>query len=144
MNNAPPPHMRASKSAVSATSVDKRQASQRGNSMKLLLVATVAFALAGQAAAARPQLQRLTWAKAVAYWTAQGKAHGVTVVCTPWGQATGENPYQCRFGTAHRVRVYGQVTKCLLVLMPDWTPNGRIANCTPGWVKTLPVPWTVG
>lgn len=103
-------------------------------------------------------IQRLTYAKAVAYWKAQGKQHGMTVACLPWTAKWVSSDYGCTFGTVNRVDVVAQSkTRCELVVgvyekthsvrggnaLTGSLGNVRVPMCKRGWQANLPSPWNL-
>ncbi len=116
--------------------------------MRLLapLVAALVFA---SAASAAPPVPRLVYTKAVAYVTAQAKAHHMKVTCDPYTADGLTGRWACTFGAKYQLRMRGG-QDCQLqadlyvgpafVLYTAAQPT-TITLCHPGWQKTLPTPW---
>lgn len=118
----------------------------------LTLIVTAALALASTATAA-PPVPRIAYGKAVAYLTAQAKAHKTKISCEKWNSNGLIAKYECVFGTTRAVRItYGGDCKIMVGLYggarTDYGFLDRIGDrrevqlCRNGWQKELPTPWS--
>lgn len=117
------------------------------------VVATIVIAGTVASAADAATIQRLTYKKAVAYWTAQARAHNMPIRCTGYIRSPTAK-YECVFGTVNRVAIVYQ-PKCELVVgmyekshsvrggneLTGGLGSVRVTLCRPGWQADLPTPW---